>query len=113
MSTKATAARIYEYGEPDVFRFETMDVPDSVGHLRQILVALNLFPLNQPGATSAVAANGLEEKENLTHGPIKSLTRGPQKSLGDWPRRMSPAPERTSASSTATAWHPLSRGAPA
>jgi len=32
MSTKATAARIYEYGEPDVFRFETMDVPDSVGH---------------------------------------------------------------------------------
>jgi hypothetical protein len=30
MSTKATAARIYEYGEPDVFRFETMDVPDPV-----------------------------------------------------------------------------------
>jgi len=32
VSTKATAARIYEYGEPDVFRFETMDVPDPVGH---------------------------------------------------------------------------------
>ena len=32
MSTKATAARIYEYREPDVFRFETMDVPDPVGH---------------------------------------------------------------------------------
>src|SRR5260370_19732416 len=32
MSTKATAARICEYGEPDVFRFETMDVPDPVGH---------------------------------------------------------------------------------
>jgi NADPH:quinone reductase len=32
MSTKATAARIYEYGEPDFFRFETMDVPDPVGH---------------------------------------------------------------------------------
>jgi hypothetical protein len=30
MSTKATAALIYEYGEPDVFRFETMDVPDPV-----------------------------------------------------------------------------------
>ena len=28
MSTTVTAARIYEYGEPDVFRFETMDVPD-------------------------------------------------------------------------------------
>src|SRR6266513_2447731 len=32
MSTKSTAARIYEYGEPDVFRFETMHVPDPVGH---------------------------------------------------------------------------------
>ena len=31
MSTKATAARIYEYGEPDVFRFETMDVPNETG----------------------------------------------------------------------------------
>ena len=30
MSTKATAARIYEYREPDVFRCETMDVPDPV-----------------------------------------------------------------------------------
>jgi len=76
MSTKATAARIYEYGEPDVLRF--VDVPDPVGHLRQILVALNLFPLNQPEVTIADAA-----------------------------------PESTSASSTATAWHPLSRGAPA
>ena len=32
MSTKATAARIYEYGEPDVFRFETMDVPTVLYH---------------------------------------------------------------------------------
>jgi hypothetical protein len=32
MSTKATAARIYAYGEPDVFRLETVDVPDPVGH---------------------------------------------------------------------------------
>ena len=36
MSTKATAARIYEYGEPDVFRFETMDVPDPLGHEVQV-----------------------------------------------------------------------------
>jgi len=29
MSTKANSPeRIYEYGETDVFRFETMDVPD-------------------------------------------------------------------------------------
>ena len=44
MSTKATAARIYEYGEPDVFRFETMDVPDPVGH--QVLVRNTVIGLN-------------------------------------------------------------------
>ena len=44
MSTKATAARIYEYGEPDVFRFETMDVPDPVGH--EVLVRNTVIGLN-------------------------------------------------------------------
>ena len=44
MSTKATAARIYDYGEPDVFRFETMDVPDPVGH--EVLVRNTVIGLN-------------------------------------------------------------------
>src|SRR5438132_14402129 len=44
MSTKATAARIYEYGEPDVFRFETMDVPVRVGH--EVLVRNTVIGLN-------------------------------------------------------------------
>src|SRR6266404_9937970 len=44
MSTKATAARIYEYGEPDVFRFETMDVPDPVDH--EVLVRNPVIGLN-------------------------------------------------------------------
>ena len=44
MSTKATAARIYEYGEPDVFRFETMDVPDPVCH--EVLVRNTVIGLN-------------------------------------------------------------------
>ena len=44
MSTKVTAARIYEYGEPDVFRFETMDVPDPVGH--EVLVRNTVIGLN-------------------------------------------------------------------
>ena len=44
MSTKATAAPIYEYGEPDVFRFETMDVPDPVGH--EVLVRNTVIGLN-------------------------------------------------------------------
>jgi len=48
MSTKATAARIYEYGEPDVFRFETMDVPDPVGHevpVRSTVIGLNFVDI--------------------------------------------------------------------
>src|SRR6202795_3099292 len=44
MSTKVTAARIYEYGEPDVFRFETTDVPDPVGH--EVLVRNTVIGLN-------------------------------------------------------------------
>jgi len=44
MSTKATAAPIYEYGEPDVFRFATMDVPDPVGH--EVLVRNTVIGLN-------------------------------------------------------------------
>jgi IS6 family transposase len=44
MSTKATAARIYEYGEPDVFRFETMEVPDPVR--REVLVRNTVTGLN-------------------------------------------------------------------
>src|SRR5258705_5792605 len=44
MSTKVTAARVYEYGEPDVFRFETMDVPDPVGH--EVLVRNTVIGLN-------------------------------------------------------------------
>jgi hypothetical protein len=44
MSTKATAARIYEYGEPDVFRFETMEVPDPIGH--EVLVRNTVIGLN-------------------------------------------------------------------
>ena len=49
MSTKATAARIYEYGEPDVFRFETMDVPDPVGHevlVRNTVIGLNFVDIS-------------------------------------------------------------------
>jgi hypothetical protein len=41
---KGTAARIYEYGEPDVFRFETMAVPDPVGH--EVLVRNTVIGLN-------------------------------------------------------------------
>jgi hypothetical protein len=44
MSTKATAARIYEYGEPDVFRFETMDVGHEV-LVRNTVIGLNFVDI--------------------------------------------------------------------
>jgi len=82
-------------------------------HLRQILVALNLFTLNQPEVVVADAAHRFDENGNLIHEPTKQLIRELLKNLVDWTRRISPAPESTSASSPATARQPLSGGAPA
>jgi chromate reductase, NAD(P)H dehydrogenase (quinone) len=80
-------------------------------HLRQILVALNLFTLNQPEVVIADAAHRFDENGNLIHEPTKQLIQELLKNLVDWTRRISPAPESTSAFSTATARHPLSGGA--
>src|SRR5258708_9761027 len=82
-------------------------------HLRQILVALNLFTLNEPEVIIADAAHRFDENGNLIHAPTKQLIQELLQNLVDWTRRISPAPESTSASSTATARHPLSGGAPA
>src|ERR1700730_19208945 len=82
-------------------------------HLRQILVALNLFTLNQPEVVIANAAHRFDENANLIHEPTKQLIQVLLKTLVAWPRRISPALETTSASSTATAGHPLSGAAPA
>jgi chromate reductase len=82
-------------------------------HLRQILVALNLFTLNQPEVVMADAAHQFDENGNLIHEPTKQLIRELLKNLVDWARRISPAPESIPASSTATARHSLSGGAPA
>jgi chromate reductase len=60
-------------------------------HLRQILVALNLFTLNQPEVVIADAAHRFDENGNLTHEPTKQLIRELLKNLVDWTRRISPA----------------------
>lgn len=65
-------------------------------HLRQILVALNLFTLNQPEVVIADAAHRFDEDGNLIHGPTKQLIQELRKNLVDWTRRISPAPESTS-----------------
>ena len=82
-------------------------------HLRQILVALNLFTLNQPEVVIADAAHRFDENANLIHEPTKQLIQELLKNLVDWTSRISSVPESTSASSIATARHPLSRSAPA
>src|SRR5207245_9790882 len=60
-------------------------------HLRQILVALNLFPLNQPEVIIADAAHRFDEDGNLIHEPTKQLIRELLKNLVDWTHRISPA----------------------
>jgi chromate reductase len=68
---------------------------------------------NEPEVIIADAAHRFDENGNLIHDPTKQLIQELLKNLVDWTRRLSPAPESTSASSTATARHPLSGGAPA
>jgi len=60
-------------------------------HLRQILVALNLFTLSQPEVVIADAAHRFDENANLIHDPTKQLIQELLKNLVDWTRRISPA----------------------
>jgi chromate reductase, NAD(P)H dehydrogenase (quinone) len=61
-------------------------------HLRQILVALNLFTVNQPEVAIADAAHRFDENGNLIHEPTKQLIQELLKNLVDCTRRISPAP---------------------
>jgi chromate reductase len=72
-----------------------------------------LFTLNQPEVVIADAAHRFDENGNLIHEPTKQLIQELLKNLVDWTRRISPALESTSASSMATAGHPLCGAAPA
>jgi chromate reductase len=60
-------------------------------HLRQILVALNLFTVNQPEIAIADAAHRFDENGKLIHEPTKQLIQELLKNLVDWTRRISPA----------------------
>jgi chromate reductase len=72
-----------------------------------------LFTLNQPEVVIADAAHRFDENGNLIHEPTKQLIQELLKNLVDWTRRISLVPKSTSASSIATARHPLSGAAPA
>jgi hypothetical protein len=58
-------------------------------------------------------AHRFDENGNLIHEPTKQFIRELLKNLVDWTRRISPVSESAPASSTPTARHPLSGGAPA
>ena len=60
-------------------------------HLRQILVTLNMFPINQPEVLIADAAHRFDENGNLIHEQTKQLIQELLKNLVDWTRRISPA----------------------
>ena len=63
-------------------------------HLRQILVALNLFLLNTPEVVIADAAHRFNEDGNLIHEPTKQLIQELLQNVVDFTRRLSYAREQ-------------------
>jgi chromate reductase, NAD(P)H dehydrogenase (quinone) len=66
-------------------------------HLRQILVALDLFLVNKPEVVIADAAHRFDMNGNLIHEPTKQLIQELLRNLVDWTRRISLAPAAVSA----------------
>jgi len=66
-------------------------------HLRQILVALDLFLLNKPEVVIADAAHRFDMNGNLIHDPTKQLIQELLRNLVDWTHRISFAPAAVSA----------------
>src|SRR5574338_471042 len=58
-------------------------------HLRQIMVFLNMFPLNQPEVMIGNAAERFDAQGNLTDQATKDFIRQLLQNLADWTRRIS------------------------
>jgi len=58
-------------------------------HLRQMMVFLNMFPVNQPEVMIANASQRFDAQGNLTDDPTKEFIRQLLQSLVDWTRRIS------------------------
>jgi len=58
-------------------------------HLRQMMVFLNMFPINQPEVMIGNAAQRFDAAGNLTHDATKEFLRQLMQSLVDWTRRLS------------------------
>ena len=58
-------------------------------HLRQMMVFLNMFPVNQPEVMIANASERFDADRNLTHDATKEFIRRLLQSLVDWTTRIS------------------------
>ena len=59
-------------------------------HLRQILVYLNMFPINQPEVLISHAMDRFDQEGNLTDVPTREHIIGLLQNLVDWARRIGP-----------------------
>jgi chromate reductase len=59
-------------------------------HLRQILVYLNMFPINQPEVLINHAMDRFDLEGNLTDAPTRERIIGLLQNLSDWARRIGP-----------------------
>jgi len=58
-------------------------------HLRQMMVFLNMFPVNQPEVMIGNAADRFDANGNLTHDATKEFIRQLLQNLVDWTRKIS------------------------
>jgi chromate reductase len=58
-------------------------------HLRQMMVFLNMFPVNQPEVMIGNAFERFDEQGNLTHEATKVFIQDLLQNLADWTRRIS------------------------
>lgn len=59
-------------------------------HLRQMMVFLNMFPVNQPEVMIGNCGDKFDEQRNLTDEPTKDFIRQLLQNLVDWTRRLGP-----------------------
>jgi chromate reductase, NAD(P)H dehydrogenase (quinone) len=64
-------------------------------HLRQMMVFLNMFPINQPEVMIGNAAERFDEQGNLTDQTTRDFIRQLLQNLIDWTRRIAPEPQGT------------------
>lgn len=63
-------------------------------HLRQMMVFLNMFPVNQPEVMIGNASEKFDEQGNLTDETTKDFIRQLLQSLVDWTRRIVQEPQK-------------------